>query len=192
MRKQRYRARLFNLTHSLKPLARSVVRRNRIAIARQAMKDARIRKKIVQLMGKVVSKELTRLSSRNVNSSLRHSSVECIEELDWNALVQELEAEAPVMLSLLRECVQVKLRAYQPKGRGGRSARHLPSQDAAIGMCFAMLLRARCQQMNCVQRMISMLIYGSHAPKQVCRCTEGLTSYCCACHTRALSHLLTR
>ena len=119
-------------------------------------------------MGKVVSKELTRLSSRNVNSSLRHSSVECIEESDWNALVQELEAEAPVMLSLLRECVQVKRRAYQPKGRVGRSARRLPSQDAAISMRFSMLLRARCQQMNRVQRMISMLLYGSHAPKQVC------------------------
>ena len=148
-----------------------------MAIARQAMKDARIRKKVVQLMGKVLSKELTQLSSRKANSSLRHSSVESIEELDWNGLVQELGAEAPVMLSLLRECVQVKRRAYQPKGRGGRSARCLPSQDAAINMCFAVLLRARCQQMNRVQRMISMLLYGSHAPKQVCHLYRVFLEY---------------
>ena len=167
--KKQNRARVFNLTHSLKPLARSIGRRNRKAIARQAMKDAKIKKKVVELMGKVLSKELTHLSSRKVNSSLRDSSAESIEELNWNGLVQELGTEAPVMLSLLRECVHVKRRAYRPKGKGGRSARRLPSEDAAISMCFAVLLRARCQQMNRVQRIISMLLYGSHAPKQVCQ-----------------------
>lgn len=139
-----------------------------MAIARQAMKDVKIRKKIVELMGKVMSKELTHLSSRKVNSSLRNCSVESIEELNWNGLVQELGTEAPVMLSLLRECVHMKRRVHQTKGRGGRSARRLPNKDAAISMCFAVLLRARCQQMNCVQQIISMLLYGSHAPKQVC------------------------
>ena len=121
--KKQNRARVFNLTHSLKPLARSIGRRNRKAIARQAMKDAKIKKKVVELMGKVLSKELTHLSSRKVNSSLRDSSAESIEELNWNGLVQELGTEAPVMLSLLRECVHVKRRAYRPKGKGGTSAR---------------------------------------------------------------------
>ena len=72
-----------------------------MAIARQAMKDAKIRKKVVELMGKVLSKELTCLSSKKVNFScqkLKSNSVESIEQLEWNGLVQELGAEAPVML----------------------------------------------------------------------------------------------
>lgn len=71
------------------------------------------------------------------------------------------------MLSLLKECVYVKQRVHKPKGKGGRSARRMPSEGAAIGMCFAVLLRARTLRMNIVQRMISMLLYESHAPKQV-------------------------
>ena len=167
--KKQNRARVFHLSHSLKPLARSVGRRNRSSIARQAMKDKRIRKKVVELTGKLLSKELTRLSSKKVNSRLRDCSVGTLEELTWDGLLQEVGTEAPVMLSLLRECVHVKRRVHQPKAKGGRSARRLPSENAAISMCFAVLLRARSLRMNLVQRMISMLLYGTHAPKQVCQ-----------------------
>ena len=161
---------MFHLSHSLKPLARSVGRRNRSSIARQAMKDKRIRKKVVELTGKLLSKELTRLSSKKVNSRLRDCSVGTLEELTWDGLLQEVGTEAPVMLSLLRECVHVKRRVHQPKAKGGRStARRLPSENAAISMSFAVLLRARSLQMNLVQRMISMLLYRTHAPKQVCQ-----------------------
>ena len=69
--KKQNRARVFHLSHSLKPLARSVGRRNRSSIARQAMKDKRIRKKVVELTGKLLSKELTRLSSKKVNFHLK-------------------------------------------------------------------------------------------------------------------------
>ena len=72
------------------------------------------------------------------------------------------------MLSLPRECIHVKRRGHQPKGKGGRSVRHLPSEDTAITMCFAVLLHTRSLRMNLVQWMISMLLYESHAPKQVC------------------------
>ena len=70
------------------------------------MKDKRIRKKVVELTGKL-SKELTRLSSKKVNSRLRDCSVGTLEELTWDSLLQEVGTEAPVMLSLLRECIHV-------------------------------------------------------------------------------------
>lgn len=44
-----------------------------MAIARQAMKDARIRKKVVELMGKVLSKELTLLSYISKNFQITHA-----------------------------------------------------------------------------------------------------------------------
>lgn len=151
----------------MKPLARSIGRRNRSSIARQAMKDTRIRKIVVERMGKFLSKELTHLSSIKVDSMLRDCSPTTLENLSWQSLLKELEAEAPVTLSLLKECVHVKRRVHKCKGEGGRSSRRLPNQEAAISMCFAILLRARSQRMNLVQRLISMLLYGSHAPKQV-------------------------
>ena len=106
--KKQSRARVFHLTHSLKPLARSVGRRNRSSIARHVMKDSRIRKKIVEHMGKLLSKELARLSSKKVNSHFRDVSVSGLEEFTWESLLQEIGTEAPVMLSFLRECVRVK------------------------------------------------------------------------------------
>ena len=168
---------MFYLTHLLKPLARSVGRRNRSAIARHVMKDSRVRKKIVEHMGKLLSKELARLSSKKVNSHFRDVSVSALEEFTWESLLQEIGTEAPVMLSFLRECVHVKRRGHQPKGKGGRSARRLPSEDTAIAMCFAVLLRARSLRMNLVQRMISTLLYASHAPKQVWSIIMHLASY---------------
>ena len=106
--KKQSQARVFHLTHSLKPLARSVGRRNISSIARHTMKDSRIRKKVVELMGKLLSKELAHLSSKKVNSHFRDASVSSLEELTRETRLQEIGTEAPVMLSLLRVCVHVK------------------------------------------------------------------------------------
>ena len=43
----------------------------------------------------------------------------------------------------------------------------MPNEEAAVGMCITILIRARNQRMNLVQRLISILLYGSHAQKQV-------------------------
>ena len=53
------KARVFQLNHSLKSLGRSVGRRNRSSIAHQVVKDSRVRKKVVERMGKLLSQELT-------------------------------------------------------------------------------------------------------------------------------------
>lgn len=72
------------------------------------MKDSRIRKKVVEHMEKLLSKELARLSSKKVNSQFHDVSVSALEELTWESLLQEIGTEAPVMLSLPRECIHVK------------------------------------------------------------------------------------
>lgn len=80
---------------------------------------------MVELVGKLLLKELTCLSSKNVNSCLRNCSVSTLEELTRDGLLQEVGKEAPVMPSLLKECVHVKRHVY-----------NMPSEDAAIGMCL--------------------------------------------------------
>ena len=165
--KKQSKARVFQLSHSLKSLGRSVGRRNRSSIARQVVKDSRIRKKVVECIGKLMSKELTNLASLKTNSMLRNHSCEALEQFSWRDLLVELEKETPITLSLLKQCAHVKRRVHKPRGEGGRSSRRMPNEEAAVGMCFAILMRARSQRVNLVQRLISILLYGSHAPKQV-------------------------
>jgi hypothetical protein len=63
------------------------------------MKDSRIRKKVVELMGKLLSKELAHISSKKVNSHFRDVSVSALEEL-----INQGGLASRVMLSLLRGC----------------------------------------------------------------------------------------
>lgn len=165
--KKQSKARLFQVSHSLKSLGRSVGRRSRSSIARQVVKDSRIRKMVVERMGKFLSQELTNIASLKTNSVLRNRSCEALEQFSWKSLLLEFEREAPNTLSLLKQCAHVKRRIHKPVGEGGRSERRVPNEEAAVGMCLAILLRARSQRMNLVQRLISILLYGSHAPKQV-------------------------
>ena len=116
-------------------------------------------------MGKLMSQELTNLASLKTNSMLRNRSCEALEVFSWKDLLVELERETPITLSLLKQCAQVKRRVHKPHGEG-RSSGHIPNEEAAVGMCFAILTRARSQRMNLV-RLISILLYGSHASKQV-------------------------
>ena len=77
--KKQNKARVFKLTRSLKSLARSVGWRNRASIARQAMKDDKIQKKVVELMGKLLSKELSHVTSLKAKSLLCKRSAEVLE-----------------------------------------------------------------------------------------------------------------
>ena len=164
--KKQHKARVFQLTRSLKSLGRSVGRKNRPSIARQAMKDVKIRKKVIEIMGKELSKELKHVSSLKVNSLLRDRTAQAVESFSWSQLNQELNKEAPATFSLLQQCAHVKRRTRKGKG-SRRSARRTPSEDAIVGLCMSILLRGRSQRMNLVQRIVSMLLFGSHAPKQV-------------------------
>ena len=159
---------MFQCSRSLKSLGRSVGTRNRSSIARQAMKDSGIRRKVVERMGRLLSKELTHLASQKAGSMLRDRSCQALEHFSWQDLLKQLEKETPVTLSLLKQCAHIKRRQHKLQGKGGRSSRRMPNEEAAVGMCVAVLMRARSQRMNLVQRLISMLLYGSHAPKQVC------------------------
>ena len=77
--KKQSKARVFQLSRSLKSLGRSVGRKNRSGIERQVVKDSRIRKKVIECMGKLMSQELTNLASLKTNSMLRNRSCEALE-----------------------------------------------------------------------------------------------------------------
>lgn len=157
----------------LKTLARSVGRQNRPSIARQAMRDPKIKKMVLNILEKDVQKELTKMSSKSTNSCLRQRHLEALDSFSWDSLLSELQLNAPTLYRVLQGCVSVKRRERVMKkgGRKGMVARsYRPSNSAILGVCAALLLRHRNHNMNVVQRIISIILHGGHAAKQVLLC----------------------
>ena len=94
--KKQSKARVFQLSRSLKSLGRSVGRKNRSGIERQVVKDSRIRKKVIECMGKLMSQELTNLASLKTNSMLRNRSCEALEHFSWKDFLVALKKKHPL------------------------------------------------------------------------------------------------
>ena len=147
------------LTHSLKRLGRSVGRRDRASIARQVVADRKLLNKTVPLIGKAMAREM--LALRFEDTMLKNSEPSTLEGFSWKKLLDELRETAPVTTSLLTNSLTC-LRSSRSK-KGPRRV----NTDAIVGLCCGLLARARSQKLNLVQRLISVLLYGGHASKQV-------------------------
>ena len=189
------------LTHSLKRLGRSVGRRDRASIARQVVTDRKLLKRTVPLIGKAMAREMKALCSVDANSILKSTDPSTLQTFTWKLLLDELHQIAPVTTTILNKSI-VCLRSSKSR-KGPRSA----NTDAIIGLCCGLLARARSQKMNLIQRLISVLLYGGHASKQVSLLsvhtglcislcdiahysyTHVFRSFFSVCHTRPLWHL---
>ena len=76
-----------------------------------------------------------------------------LKEFTWDKLFEELSFNAPILLSILRDCTQTR--------------RPRTNRSAVIGMCFAILLKYRYLKMNLIQKIISMILYAGDSTKQV-------------------------
>lgn len=167
---------MHRLTRSLKTLGRCVGRRSRSAIARQAIKDVKIRNKVIELIGKLLAKELTITCSVDANSSLRNRNPDVLEKFRWSDLLTELKETAPTMVSLLKSAIS-----------SNKSGLRSPNTDAITALCCSILLRARSQRMNLIQRLLSVILYGGHASKQVYTRLQKLLL--CLSHKSTLSFI---
>ncbi len=79
----------------LKTLARSIGRKNQASIARQVMKDPRIKEKVLEILAKHVQKEMTVMCSRNTGSVLRSTAPDVLKRFTWETVVAEVQAHAP-------------------------------------------------------------------------------------------------
>ena len=87
------------------------------------------------------------------SSVLRSSSVCGLKELQWKSVLDELNARAPVLLSILTAAATSGSTRIPP--------------PTVIGMATAVLLKA-CSKNRCkIQAMIGALLYTGHASKQV-------------------------
>ena len=160
------KGRVRHLTRSLRRLGRSVGRRKRDAIARQAMGDQKIRTHVLTILGREIRKELKRMCAITKPSMLRASTPEALASFNWNKLESELESRAPSLFSVLRSATVVNV----PPSKA-RKKTYRVKQSQVIGICAAILLRHRNQSMNLVQRILSVLLYNGCASKQVNMCS---------------------
>ena len=86
------KGRVHHLTRSLKRLGRSLGRRKRDAIARQAMGDFKIRTPVLTILGCDIRKKMKRLCSAKKPSMLQSSTPAATTSFDWGKL--ELAASA--------------------------------------------------------------------------------------------------
>ncbi len=150
----------------MKKIGRSVGRRNPHAIARQVLAHQQVKDAVLKVTGKQIQKEMMIMCKQGEPSILRDSSKKALQSFQWDTLMGELKAKAPTLLKLLQGCIRTKRRRASAKGRS-----YAADEKAVIGLCAAILLRHRNANMNLVQRIVSVLLYSGHAPKQVIRYT---------------------
>ena len=144
----------------LKPMARSLGRRNHPAIAKQVMRNPKTKAACLKVLEKDIQKELSSVVSTKSTSCLRLRSLDALESFSWEKLCMELQSSAPTLYQVLHGCVNVKRRQRSTKT-------HHPSNTAILGVCAAVLLRHRNQNLNLLQRIISLILHSGHAAKQV-------------------------
>lgn len=75
-------------------------------MAIHAFKDAKVRPKLVELLGKEIAKEVKSMCSEKRNSVLRLKSQEALYNFKWETLMNELQETAPSLHSVLETVVQ--------------------------------------------------------------------------------------
>ena len=134
---------------------------NRKAIARQAVKNKVICSKVVKYLGDKIAREMC---AKSTNSILRSKN---FNEFKLSCVITEMESHAPITLSLLRSCLTGrKPSKASNQRRKGLTKSRIIEPDRVVGICSAILLRGRSQQMNLLQHIVSTILYCGHASSE--------------------------
>ena len=163
--------RLFRVTSSLKKIGRAVGRHSKAGIVNQVVKDKVMMRKLVVKMGKELKKELKLTCSHESKSLLKNKSLQAIESFSWLDVVQDLRRTAPLLFSLL-----FTLTSSSTKTKATINSLD-KKQEIPIAFCAGILLRFTSQKANLIQRIISVLLYASHVPKQVRAYIDIINAY---------------
>ena len=69
------------------------------------MKNPLTRKRVLNLVGRELHKEVQKMASDSTNSLLK---MEDLKEFEWDKLLQELSTHAPVLLSVLQAATKTR------------------------------------------------------------------------------------
>ncbi len=129
---RRHQTQVITKGSGLKSLARSVGRKHRASIARQAMKDRNMKTHVVDILAKHVQKEMTVMCSKKTNSMLCSAEPEALENFSWDTLVAEVEAHLPTLLQMLRGIADLKRRVCKGRKLKLKSTRPSTQQSLAF------------------------------------------------------------
>ena len=144
------RQKTYVLTPYRKRLGNAVARKCQQGIAEETMKNPSTRKRVLNLVGRELQKEVQKMASDSTNSLLK---MEDLKEFEWDKLLQELSTHAPVLLGVLQAAT---------KTRSPRT-----NTNAVICICAAIIFKQRNSKMSLVQKIISLVLYAGHTSVQV-------------------------
>ena len=122
-----------------------------IRVADHCFEDGRIKDYSVNKVAMAVREEVKKMCSHSVKSVLQNNSP---LNFCWSDLLSELNIHAPTLMTILNYATQTR--------------RERRNRDGVKGMCAAILLKFRYDEMSVVQKLISTILYAGHSSKQVC------------------------
>lgn len=141
------------LTPRRKRLGIAVARKSNFAAAGECLKIPQLRQYIIKKIGKLVRLELCQLCSDKTASILRQHSAENFKDFSWNTITNELLTNAPILMSILTECIKTKTPRV--------------NSEAVIATCVGLLVKNRFKKMCFIQKIVSLILYAGRANKQV-------------------------
>lgn len=85
-----------------------MARGSRQAVAVECLKDPVTRHHLLKKLGVLVRNELVTMCSHRTNSILQRQNSSELREFKWEKLIAELEANAPIFLSILHQCTHTR------------------------------------------------------------------------------------
>ena len=159
----------FVLTPNRKHLGKAVARNSKKTIAAETLKDSVTKGYIVSIMGRELSREIRAMASDHAKSILQSQNPHDLKQFKWDTLLCELSKYAPVLSRLLLLATKTKL-----------------DHKAVIRVCAAILINHQNSKMNLIQKLASLILYTSHASKQVCIYTYVHVFLLCCLATKVL------
>lgn len=129
------------------------------SVAKAVIQHSALRDEVFLQFCNLVNNECSKLCQRRNQSTFRKLPVSDYVAFQWEQFIDELRSKAPTLLQLFRTISSPN--DHRNKHKSGSA--HYPS----IVMATAILLKERNKEMCGVQSLISLLLFASHADKQV-------------------------
>ena len=135
-------------------IGKSLFHGSRYALVDHCLKNEVLRRITVRKAGAIISSEISKLCSFQVDSILG-LPIKSFKNFSWKDLILEMKHHSPTLLSLLTSFNKTT----QKRSRS--------NPECIIGICTAILCKHRCNRMSFLQKLLSVMLYSGHTTKQV-------------------------
>ena len=126
-------------------------------MAKAVVQNSALREEVFLQLLNLVDEECRTLCQKNDPSLFRRIPVAELVSFQWQKLIDELKSKAPTLLRILHAISSRK-----------QNSESIQQHHPGICMAAAVMLKERNREMCGIQSLISLLLYATHAEKQVC------------------------